>query len=184
MNNNENYLENENRDPEGFWEKQERLLLKCDNTIFADEIVGVLEANGIVSRQHDESMDTVVGAYGAVTGIAFYVFEDDYDRARELIDPIVKARNKVRPICPKCGSEEVAPIARKRNDATALTIISILLLLIPGLYIAMPAQLGLRSHLGDIAALMMTVAAFVILISSNHWFYNFRCTKCGHKFHR
>ena len=184
MNNNEIYPENDERGADGLWEKQERLLLKCDNTIFADEIVGVLEANGIVSRQHDESMDTVVGAYGAVTGIAFYVFEDDYERARELIDPIVKARNKVHPICPKCGSEEVVPIARKRNDATALTIVSLFLLLIPGLYIGLPVQLGLRSRLADIAALMMTVAAFVILISSNHWFYNFRCMKCGHKFHR
>lgn len=33
----------------------ERLLIKCENTIVADEVVELLHAHGIVSRQHDES---------------------------------------------------------------------------------------------------------------------------------
>lgn len=33
---------------------KERLLIKCDTTIYADEITNLLIENNIVSRQHDE----------------------------------------------------------------------------------------------------------------------------------
>ena len=54
---------------------KERLLIKCDTTIYADEITNLLIENNIVSRQHDEGQDQNPGAYGAITGIAIYVFE-------------------------------------------------------------------------------------------------------------
>ena len=53
---------------------KERLLIKCDTTIYADEITNLLIENNIVSRQHDEGQDQNPGAYGAITGIAIYVF--------------------------------------------------------------------------------------------------------------
>ena len=36
---------------------KERLLIKCDTTIYADEITNLLIENNIVSRQHDEGQD-------------------------------------------------------------------------------------------------------------------------------
>ena len=62
---------------------KERLLIKCDTTIYADEITNLLIENNIVSRQHDEGQDQNPGAYGAITGIAIYVFEKDYEKAVE-----------------------------------------------------------------------------------------------------
>ena len=73
---------------------KERLLIKCDTTIYADEITNLLIENNIVSRQHDEGQDQNPGAYGAITGIAIYVFEKDYEKAVEIINPIVDSRNK------------------------------------------------------------------------------------------
>ena len=64
---------------------KERLLIKCDTTIYADEITNLLIENNIVSRQHDEGQDQNPGAYGAITGIAIYVFEKDYEKAVEII---------------------------------------------------------------------------------------------------
>ena len=54
---------------------KEILLIKCDTTIYADEITNLLIENNIVSRQHDEGQDQRPGAYGAITGIAIYVYE-------------------------------------------------------------------------------------------------------------
>ena len=42
---------------------KERLLIKCDTTIYADEITNLLIENNIVSRQHDEGQDQNPGAY-------------------------------------------------------------------------------------------------------------------------
>ena len=36
---------------------EQKLLLKCDNPIYADEITGALTDNGIASRQHEEYID-------------------------------------------------------------------------------------------------------------------------------
>lgn len=60
----------------------ERLLIKCENTIVADEVVELLHAHGIVSRQHDESQDPRIGAYGPLTGISIFVFERDNEQAK------------------------------------------------------------------------------------------------------
>lgn len=57
---------------------KERELMKCDNTIFADEIVSKLNENGIEARVHDETQDTAVGAYGPIVGIAIFVSEQQY----------------------------------------------------------------------------------------------------------
>ena len=83
---------------------KERLLIKCDTTIYADEITNLLIENNIVSRQHDEGQDQNPGAYGAITGIAIYVFEKDYEKAVEIINPIIDSRNESHVWCPKCGS--------------------------------------------------------------------------------
>ena len=66
----------------------EKLLLKCENSIRAYKIVNLLNKHNIALRQHDESQDPRVGAYGAVTGIAIYVFAKDYEKALSIVSPI------------------------------------------------------------------------------------------------
>ncbi len=46
-----------------------------------EEITNLLIENNIVSRQHDEGQDQNPGAYGAITGIAIFVFEKDYEKS-------------------------------------------------------------------------------------------------------
>ena len=99
---------------------KERLLIKCDTTIYADEITNLLIENNIVSRQHDEGQDQNPGAYGAITGIAIYVFEKDYEKAVEIINPIVDSRNESHVWCPKCGSYNVSAIAVSNKYGTAI----------------------------------------------------------------
>ena len=57
----------------------EKLLLKCENSIRAYKIVSLLNEHNIALRQHDENQNPRAGAYGAVTGIAIYVFAKDYE---------------------------------------------------------------------------------------------------------
>ena len=51
------------------------LLFRCSSSIEAVNITNILEVNEIAFRQHDETMDQRVGAYGPNPGIAIYVAE-------------------------------------------------------------------------------------------------------------
>ena len=161
---------------------QEKLLIKCDNTIYADEILELLLAHHIPARLHDESMDTVVGAYGAVTGIAVFVSAKDYDQAWNLVKPIVEKRNTSHPMCPKCGSEEVVPIVRKYPLSSIFALLSLVCILFPVIYVALPTTLALRSAVVDLLVLPLLAVGFVFLFVANHYNVNHRCNACGYKF--
>ena len=88
----------------------ERLLCKCPNNIVAHKVVSILTNDDIVFRQHDETNDPRIGAYGPTPGIAIYVFEKDYQKAQMLIEPIVNSSTKsIKPFCPKCGTGTPIP---------------------------------------------------------------------------
>ena len=105
----------------------ERLLIKCDSSIYADNISSVLEANNITVRRHDdESTDRQTGAHGTDSGTALYVPDKDYEKALEIIAPIADRMHEAIPFCPKCGSDNVTPIAPFRYT-TAVIIASVIL---------------------------------------------------------
>lgn len=160
----------------------EILLLKCKNSICADEIVNLLNAHNITLRQHDESQDPRAGAYGAVTGIAIYVFAKDYEKALDIITPALKGMNNSSTFCPKCGSENVTPIIRNHNYGTLLTLLCLFLILIPGIYIALANEFGLKSPTGNNIALIMVSLGFVLMFAIKYYNVNYKCEKCGKKF--
>jgi hypothetical protein len=107
---------------------KERELMKCDNTIFADEIAGKLEEIGIEARMHDETQDTAVGAYGPNVGIAIFVPEEQYERAAALVRPIVEAREKARE--ERLAEENGADAADSRSEKIKALIVVIVIFLI------------------------------------------------------
>ena len=159
----------------------EKLLVKCDNTILADEIVSLLDEQGIATRLHDEQQDQVPGAYGAFTGIAVYVYEKDFDKARELVAPVMESRKTILPMCPKCGSEDTHAIARPKHT-TAYYVVIILLLLIPGLYMGWGKEFGFISPIGNIIAIGLIVVAVIMMIASRQRNNNYKCNHCGKRF--
>jgi len=161
---------------------REILLLKCKNSICADEIVNLLNTHNIALRQHDESQDPRVGAYGAVTGIAIYVFAKDYEKALDIINPVLKDMNNSGTFCPKCGSEDVAPIIRNHNYGTILTLLCLFLILIPGIYMVLANKFGLKSPIGNSIALVMVSLGFVLMFAIKYYNVNYKCEKCGKKF--
>lgn len=161
---------------------RERLLIKCDTTIFADEITNLLIENNIVSRQHDEEQDQRPGAYGAITGIAIYVFEKDYEKAVEITNPIVGSRNKSQIWCPKCGSYNVSAICVSNKYGTAIALLCIFLVLIPGLYLAWANDLGIKSTIADYIALSMLISFLVIAFFGKISNANYICKDCNKKF--
>lgn len=160
----------------------EILLLKCKNSICADEIVNLLNAHNIAFRQHDESQDPRAGAYGPVTGIAIYVFTKDYEKALDIINPVLKEMNNSSMFCPKCGSEDVTPIIRNHDYGTILSLLCLFLILIPVLYIALANEFGLKSSIGSIIALVMLSLGFVMMFAIKYYNVNYKCEKCGKKF--
>ena len=162
---------------------KEILLIKCDTTIYADEITNLLIENNIVSRQHDEGQDQRPGAYGAITGIAIYVYEKDYEKAVEISNPIVNSRNISHVWCPKCGSYNVSAIYVSNKYGTAISLLCIFLVLIPGLYIVWANDFGLRSTIADYIVLSMFIFFHVIAFSGKISNANYMCKDCNKRFY-
>ena len=113
---------------------KEKELIKCDNSIFADEIVGKLNEVGIPTRMHDESQDTVVGAYGPIVGIAIYVPEEQYDRAMALVKPNAEAREKATE--ERLSAANGAGKGNPRKEKTqAIIIVLVLFLVVLAVYL-------------------------------------------------
>ena len=159
--------------------KHEILLLKCDNTIYADEITSLLADNGIASRQNEEGIDTAKRQIG----ISIFVYDDDYERASVLIAPILEARNKVCPMCPKCGSEDVKYIPIGVKYANAISILVIFCFLIPGIYIGLPRELMVRNDILNIIALVMAISGVIMVVVLSRKGKNYECRNCGKKFY-
>lgn len=151
------------------------LLFRCSSGIEAVNITNILEVNEIAFRQHDETMDQRVGAYGPNPGIAIYVAEEDYQKAMALIDAVLpRSSGSTSPICPRCGSEET--IAQPRSKyATPLIILSILLFLAPCLYIFHAPGWG-TSHYIATAIFLLNI---LLMFLTNRLTKNCRCSKCG-----
>ncbi len=160
----------------------EILLLKCENTISADEIVNLLNAHNIALRQHDENQDPRIGAYGPVTGIAIYVFAKDYEKALDIISPVLKEKNNTSSFCPKCGSEDVSPIIRTHDYRTALSLLYLFLILIPCIYMGLSYNFGFRSSIANKSALVMVSISFILMFVTKFYNVNYKCKKCGKKF--
>lgn len=161
---------------------KEILLYKSKDNIIANRIVNILDLNNIAYRQHDETMDKRPGAYGPIPGISIYVFEKDYDRALELIDPVIKDNIKgPQPFCPKCGSKEVEVIPRPKSTKVVI-LLAVLLFLIPGLYFVYSRNLNIQSQSLDIIAILMILSSIALMILSKYQNVNHQCTKCGKKF--
>ena len=160
----------------------ERLLIKCDSSIYADNISSVLEANNITVRRHnDESTDRRTGTHGPDSSTALYVPDKDYEKALEIIAPIADRMHDAIPFCPKCGSDNVTSIAPFRYTS-AVIIASVILGLGSGFYPWWSLQLGIQSGTGSIIAGVFLLLAIFMAMSTNYLNANYRCRKCGRKF--
>ena len=156
----------------------QKLLIKCDNSIFADEITDALKENGIASRQRDERCDVLMRQ----TGIAVYVYTEDYEKASEVIAPIIEERNKFTPMCPKCGSEDVVRIAVNNKHYSLKAVLSIVFILISAVYFLSSKDMLLHNDILDIVAWALLIIGVILMLftGSNN---NYQCKKCGKKFY-
>ncbi|MCX4336459.1 DUF2007 domain-containing protein [uncultured Bacteroides sp.] len=162
----------------------ERLLCKCPNNIVAHKVVSILTNDDIVFRQHDETNDPRIGAYGPTPGIAIYVFEKDYEKAQMLIEPIVNSSTKsIKPFCPKCGSEDTSRI-EKNKFMIPLLILSIVLFIAPVAYFYFTKDLENHSMTLDILAIIAFLSSIVMAFLCDRKTANYKCNGCGKKFNR
>ena len=159
---------------------EEKLLIHCANSITANNVVNILDSNNIAWRQHDETQDQNFGAYGPTPGIAIFVFEKDYAKAQELISTVLKDLNQESILCPKCGSENVEPIKRKREYSAFLTILSLILIIIPAAYYGWTK--GDYTHTANQIALISFMLGSTVLIINTNFINNYKCKDCGKKF--
>ncbi len=160
---------------------EERLLTKCENSISANNIINMLTANDIASRQHDEKQDQNFGAYGPTPGIAIYVYEKDYRKALEIITPVLEQNNENTIFCPRCGSENIAPISRKHDYGTILGSLCLFFFIAPAVYYAWTK--GNSYPIGNIIAWIMVAIGLVLLLISSFYSNNQKCSNCGKRFH-
>lgn len=174
---------------------EEQLLCRCSH-IAANRVTDALEAEGIVFRVHDETLDQRPGAYGPVPGIAVYVYERDYERARVVADAVTGAGKEAEPeaesgetaaadtpFCPKCGSEDTVPVPRGRY-VTHLSILSVLFIIVSGVYLTKSREWGISSQAADVLAVALVAADVVLMIVLKRRNVNWRCRSCGRRFLR
>lgn len=163
---------------------QVKELIKCDNPIYADEIVQALVDNNIAAMQHDETQDTAVGSYGSDVGIAIKVYEKDYDKARKIVGEIVDARQEVQPWCPKCGSEDVEKIDDESRYSPKRMmfgwgVIGFSMIVLVSTYFDMfPEQYTLGLQIAS--AIVAGIALNFVMPSRRYT--NFHCRHCGKVF--
>ena len=119
--------------------------------------------------------------YIAVNGETIY--EKDYEKAVEITNPIVNSRNKSHVWCPKCGSYNVSAIYVSNKYGTAISLLCIFLVLIPGLYIVWANDFGLRSTIADYIVLSMFIFFLVIAFSGKISNANYMCKDCNKRFY-
>ena len=140
-------------------------LMKCDNTIFADEIVGKLNEAGIGARQHDETTDPAVGAYGPIVGIAIYVDEKDEERAKEIVKPIVEAREKDMEKMMTEGGDNKSASERQEKHQARLVVAGLLLFMIGFLILVMSKNLGQAGTLSIVSYVVIVLGVIVMLMA-------------------
>lgn len=160
----------------------EKLLITCDNAVYAGQIKLLLTEHNLAFRLHDETQDQRPGSCGPVEGLSFYVFEKDYERAKALVNEIEHERNSTHPWCPKCGCDDVEHIAARSLSVTKAVVL-ILMILIPGCYFGAPQEMFSHSILWlNIIMGCVLVSGIALCFLSNRK-YNYKCHKCGRKFH-
>ncbi len=159
-----------------------KLLIKCDNTAYADEITGVLSAKGIASRRNDKTHDAVAETKDDETCIAVYVSESDYEKAQAVIASMKSEGEKLHLLCPKCGSEDVIKVPLNIKKICLYSILSILCSLFPMLCILLPDGLIDYNKTFDVIVILMLLVGIIFLIKLFRS-KNYECRKCGKKFY-
>jgi len=82
-------------------------LITCDGAFQARLIQGALENEGIASVLHNENTSNILRGYTpTISGVDIFVYEDDYERAMDLLE-----RNQMIPeqlrYCPCCHSPHI-----------------------------------------------------------------------------
>lgn len=162
-------------------------LTKCNNMVFADEIVSKLADNGIASSLHDELNDPAIGAYGPNPGIEVRVFKKNYEKSMHILKVINESRSCQLPWCPNCGSEKVIALSKDEGKRSKLAILFGIILIIlggVGLFLSNFIE-GYESGKLNIlvsAPFVLLFGVLLVLPKQNHQYY--QCTECGKKFSR
>lgn len=95
-------------------------LITCDDAAQAHIVQGALENENIASLLHNENMSTVMRGYiSDITGVDILVYEEDYDRAVDLLE-----RNQMIPeqlkYCPNCGASDIKFVLRTKHRMRAI----------------------------------------------------------------
>lgn len=165
-----------------------KLLMKCDNPVYADEVIGKLAEAGIAASQHDDGMDPSLGSLQGQLGIGIRVFEKDYDRAREVVDQIVKGRVTSATWCPLCGSDDIEKLPKRRRHISASRIaIALLLVLIGAAWLLLNTRQHVIENAKALTVLHMVAVGLVTIgmlhiILPAEW-NNYHCRHCNRDFY-
>jgi len=108
----------------------EKRLTIIDNAIEANMFRNYLENEGIECFLTNETFNTLMpGFYNMLgSGVQVFVQEEDYDKAKELLEKYY-VKEEVK--CPYCGSQNVVSSIGKKKFGKILTIILSILAWIP-----------------------------------------------------
>lgn len=162
----------------------EKLLIKCANSIYADDVIDALREQDIDSRQQYE--ETNSKTHGPLYDIDIYVSDEDYERACEILTEEVGSERNTKSIvwCPACHSEKVVPITPYKHRKT-MRIVGYFCLIISFFYLILSQRFALRSTpmMIFMAAIVLIGAFLMDLTSKKRCQANYKCRRCRRRFY-
>ena len=161
-----------------------KIVIKCDNPVYADAITERLTENNIASTIHDETQDPAVGSYGGSVGIAIRVYEKDFTRAKAIVEEMENERKKDITWCPSCGSEDVTKIRETEEKTPIGKIIFGLLLTALGtaggiLSLVYPQYNNLTVN---VVSFILFIIGITLFSPFQPYKPNYHCNQCGNEF--
>ena len=94
----------------------------------------------------------------------------------------MKKQSKTPLHCPKCGNQNVKPVARRHQYRLSLLALGLILLCTPLLlYFCCPST-HVHNEVAYALGFMMGFIGVIVLAISRHAHTNYKCNHCGHEF--
>ena len=164
--------------------KHDKLLIRCLNSLYADEVTDALLEQDIDSRQQFESKDSK--NRGPLDEVDIFVSGDDYDRASDILSEIGSTRNtKSIVFCPTCDSQKVSritPYAKYRKIMRITGHVCIILCIC--IFIFKQALVKDSTPMIFLLTSLMVIGGILLHFSKKEYCQaNYKCRKCRRRFY-
>lgn len=153
----------------------EKLIIECDYAK-AQVLQEALSAKNITCRVIDENgVLSIMSTGGNLPMVKVLVPDSDFEKAVDVVKPLLDANDTGLSWCPKCGSEDITKKTLTKKHGNIWLLVSSILIIVTGCVLAFVFKF--------ILGFIFWIACIFLLYGYFHPVKEeYICNKCGHKF--